>query len=718
MNRLGNINIQYLKGVGDTRAKLLASELDIHTFRDLIYTFPFRYVDRSRFYKISELEEEMPNVQIRGHFVRFYKEGEGAKTRLIGIFHDGEKLMEVVWFQRIKSILNTYSIGPEYVLFGKPNFFKGSYSMVHPEIEAYHENAINDGYRGVYSLTEKLRNKGISSKTIQSLIRNLFERTSFIQDTLPKELVNSLHLMPLKEALSIIHSPQNNLQLRKAQERMKFEELFYIQLHMLRYSRQRNIATQGHIFPHIGTNFNTFFSDVLPFNMTNAQKRVIKEIRADMRNGKQMNRLLQGDVGSGKTMVAFMTMLIAIDNGCQACLMAPTEILAQQHYETIRRWAEPLNINVRLLTGSVKTKERKEILPNLENGKINILIGTHAVIEDTVKFNNLGVVVVDEQHRFGVAQRAKLWGKNTIAPHILVMTATPIPRTLAMTVYGDLDVSVIDELPPGRKPIKTLLRFDENRNQVNNAIFHQLKEGRQIYIVYPLIKENDKLSLRSLESGYENVCNTFKDYKVCCLHGQMLPDEKERQMNLFANAEAQIMVATTVIEVGVNVPNASVMIIENAERFGLSQLHQLRGRVGRGADQSYCILMSNHKITTETRRRLEIMTETSDGFLISEADLQMRGPGDLEGTQQSGLAFNLKISNLATDGQILQRARDVASNIIEFNPMIVSESAQNNIIPSNKSAEGAITLSPTDLSIIKSELQFRFSKEHDWSKIS
>lgn len=719
MNKLGSVDIKFLKGVGDARAKLLASELDIHTFRDLLYTFPFRYVDRSRYYMISEFEGDMPNVQIRGRFMSFRKEGEGAKTRLIGIFSDGRSLMEVVWFQRIKFISSTYTIGTEYVLFGKPNLFKGIYSMVHPEVETYDTNAERQGFRGVYSLTEKLRNKGITSKTIQTLIRNLFERTSFIQDTLPQELITALHLMPLHEAMATIHNPQSHRQLQQAQERMKFEELFYIQLHLLRFSRERNRMTKGFVFAHIGKAFNTFYSEVLPFNLTNAQKRVIKEIRADMRTGRQMNRLLQGDVGSGKTMVAFMTMLIAIDNGKQACLMTPTEILAQQHYESICQWAEPLGLNVRLLTSNIRAKERREILPSLTDGSIDILIGTHAVIEDTVQFNDLGMVVIDEQHRFGVAQRAKLWAKNTIPPHVLVMTATPIPRTLAMTVYGDLDVSVIDELPPGRKPVQTLLRYDESRNQVYSAIHRQLEEGRQVYIVYPLIKENEKLTLKSLESGLENVSRAFEGYRICCVHGQMHPDDKEHQMEMFVSGEARIMVATTVIEVGVNVPNASVMVIENAERFGLSQLHQLRGRVGRGADQSYCILMSDHKITKETRRRLEIMTETSDGFLISEADLQMRGPGDMEGTQQSGLAFNIRIANLATDGQILQRARDVATNILDLNPQLSSTTQSPDTgIPTQKTGEGAIILSPQSLFTLKNELKFRFAKEFDWSKIS
>lgn len=717
MNRLGNIDIKFLKGVGDARAKFLASELDIHTFRDLLYTFPFRYVDRSRYYKIADFEGDMPTVQVRGRFISFRKEGEGVKSRLIGIFSDGSKMMEVVWFQRIKAISTAYSIGTEYILFGKPNLFKGIYSMVHPEIEPFDSSFERQGFSGVYSLTEKLRNKGINSKTLQTLVRNLFEKITTIQDTLPQEIITQNGLMPLHEAISCMHNPKNLKQLQKAQERMKFEELFYIQMHLLRFSRERNNKTKGFVFSRIGEAFNKFYSDVLPFNLTNAQKRVIKEIRADMRTGRQMNRLLQGDVGSGKTMVAFMCMLIAIDNGCQACLMAPTEILARQHFETIQKWAAPMGLTVRLLTGSVRTKERREIIPSLANGNINILIGTHAVIEDNVQFCDLGMVVIDEQHRFGVAQRAKLWNKNEISPHVLVMTATPIPRTLAMTVYGDLDVSVIDELPPGRKPVETLLRYDESRNQVYSAIHRQLKEGRQVYIVYPLIHENEKLALKSLEIGLENISRAFEGYRICCVHGQMHAADKEAQMNLFVSGDARIMVATTVIEVGVNVPNASVMLIENAERFGLSQLHQLRGRVGRGADQSYCILMSNHKITKETRRRLEIMTETSDGFLISEADLQMRGPGDMEGTQQSGIAFNLKISNLATDGQILQQARNVATNLLDFNPQLSPNSSPTNT-NNNSSTNKVIILSTTSIEILTRELKYRFAKEFDWSKIS
>lgn len=718
MHKLGNIDIKFLKGVGDARAKLLADELEIHSFRDLLYHLPFRYVDRSRFYMISEFTGDMPNVQVKGKFVRFVKEGEGAKQRLIGIFTDGRSVMEVVWFSRIKSIANAYPVGVELILFGKPGFFKGSYSMVHPEVEPYDPTTRSQGLRGVYPLTEKLRKRGFTGKTIQTLISNVFERVPHIEDIIPKEITEKLHLMSLNEALHNIHCPSSLSALQKAQERLKFEELFFVQLHILRYTKQRNKSIRGMIFHKIGGAFNGFYSNVLPFELTDAQKRVIREIRSDMRTGRQMNRLLQGDVGSGKTMVAFMTMLIAIDNNCQACLMAPTEILARQHYETISQWGNKIGINVRLLTGSTRTKERREIHEALTDGSLHILIGTHAVIEDNVQFHNLGMVVIDEQHRFGVAQRAKLWKKNSIPPHVLVMTATPIPRTLAMTVYGDLDVSVIDQLPPGRKPVMTLLRYDEGRQQVYNAIFKQLQEGRQVYIVYPLIHDNEKLSLKSLEEGYQQICEIFHEYKVCYVHGQMKADEKDYQMNLFVGGEARIMVATTVIEVGVNVPNASVMVIENAERFGLAQLHQLRGRVGRGADQSYCILMSKRQITKETRRRLEIMTETSDGFLISEADMQMRGPGDMEGTQQSGLAFNLKIASLATDCQILQLARDTASNLLDFNPGLYSDMSTPDINTITTSGNGAVLLPPDQIGTLLREITIRFSKNEDWSRIS
>lgn len=719
MLNLAKSDIKYLKGVGDARAKLLADELGIHSFRDLLYYFPFRHVDRSRFYKIAEFSDEMPNVQVKGRFLRFYTEGEGAKQRLIGIFSDGQNLIDVVWFSRIKQIKSVYPLGVDLVIFGKPNLYKGGYSFIHPEIEPYNQESPPTGLRGVYSLTEKLRKRGFTSRTIYTLVSSLFEKVTEINDFIPKEVADKLHLTPLKEALFNIHCPTSLNALRKAQERLKFEELFFIQLHILRFTKRRNRAIKGHIFSTIGYFFNDFYSKVLPFKLTDAQKRVIKEIRSDMRTGRQMNRLLQGDVGSGKTMVAFMTMLIAIDNRTQACLMAPTEILAFQHYQTISQWAQQIGVNVKILTGSVKTKERREIHESLLNGTLNILIGTHAVIEENVQFNNLGMVVIDEQHRFGVEQRAKLWRKNAIPPHILVMTATPIPRTLAMTIYGDLDVSIIDQLPPGRKPVMTLLRYDDNRRQVISSIHRQLQEGRQVYFVYPLIHENEKLSLKSLEEGYQHICETFKNYKVCYIHGKMRSDEKDAQMSLFVSGEAKIMVATTVIEVGVNVPNASVMVIENAERFGLSQLHQLRGRVGRGADQSYCILMSKRNIATETKKRLEIMTETSDGFIIAEADMKMRGPGNMEGTQQSGLAFNLKLASLASDGQIIQLARDVASTLLDCNPNLYDTSHNTSKETlSDMLSDYAIHLTDTQANALNNELKYRFSKDTDWSRIS
>lgn len=714
MLRIGNTDIKYLKGVGDARAKLLADELDIHSFRDLLYYFPFRHIDRSRFYAIADFTPDMPNVQIKGKFLRFYKEGEGAKQRLIAVFTDGRSVMEVVWFSRIKQIENAYPLNTELVLFGKPNFFKGSYSIAHPEVETYDPSTPPQGLRGVYSLTEKLRKRGITSRTIQNLVGNLFDKVADITDIIPQSVCRQFGLMPLRDALRNIHFPESLHDLKKAQERLKFEELFFIQLHILRFTKRRNSSIRGHVFPTIGEHFNRFYSEVLPFQLTDAQKRVIKEIRSDMRTGRQMNRLLQGDVGSGKTMVAFMTMLIAVDNKTQACLMAPTEILARQHYQSIAQWAEPIGVKVRLLTGSTRTKERKEIHESLIDGSLDILIGTHAVIEENVQFHNLAMVVIDEQHRFGVQQRAKLWSKNALPPHVLVMTATPIPRTLAMTLYGDLDVSVIDQLPPGRKPVMTLLRYDDNRQQVVNAVKDQLSKGRQVYIVYPLIHDNDKLSLRSLEEDYQNVCATYPGYKVCYVHGQMKADEKDHQMQLFVSGEAHIMVATTVIEVGVNVPNASVMIIENAERFGLSQLHQLRGRVGRGADQSYCILMSKRQIASATRERLEIMTQSTDGFVIAEADMKMRGPGNMEGTQQSGLAFNMRLASLATDGQMIAITRDAASDLLDANPQLYGATTS----PSESSGPSLTTLSPSECNIINNELKFRFSQDTDWSRIS
>lgn len=696
MNRLEDMDITYLTGVGPKRAELLKKELGIATFYDLLYFFPSRYVDRSRTYRIAELDSESPYIQLKGRFVNFTQHGEGAKKRLQGLFSDGTGTIDVVWFNRIKAISEMYRTGTEYILFGKPSVFNGRINMVHPEIEVYKPDNEPHGLRGIYTLPDKLRNKGISSKTIQQLIANLLAKVAYIPETLPNNVAGQFRLMNLREALANIHMPENLTKLKDAKFRLKFEELFLIQLNILRYTKNRNAKIRGLVFRHIGEYFNRFYNEVLPFPLTGAQKRVLKEIRADVGSGRQMNRLLQGDVGSGKTIVAMMTALMAIDNNYQTCMMAPTEILATQHYESLSAMGSKIGLRVELLTGSTKKSKRDEIHQGLLDGSIHLLIGTHAVIEDNVNFKQLGMVIIDEQHRFGVAQRAKLWNKNINPPHVLVMTATPIPRTLAMTVYGDLDVSVIDELPPGRKPIQTLLRYENNRESVNRDIYKELRAGRQVYIVYPLIQENEKLDLKNLENGYEYVRQTFRDFKVSFVHGKMTPAEKDYQMQQFASNATQILVATTVIEVGVNVPNASVMVIENAERFGLSQLHQLRGRVGRGAEQSYCILMTKPEIAKNTRRRLEIMTETTDGFLIAEADMQLRGPGDIEGTQQSGIAFNMRIANLATDGQILTVARDAANALLDKDPELT--------LPENQ--------------ILVEQLHKHFDKTVNWSRIS
>ncbi|MCX4285506.1 MULTISPECIES: ATP-dependent DNA helicase RecG [Duncaniella] len=697
MNGLRRMDIKFLRGIGPKRAELLEKNLGIKTYHDLLFHFPTHYIDRRSIYRIIDFAgEDMPSLQVKGKFISFTVQGEGAKTRLVGLFSDGSAVMEVVWFQRIKTLRQLYHTATEYILFGKPSNFNGRWSMVHPEVDTPEAASAQGGFRGVYPLTEQLRNRGFSSKTFSTAVSDILSGIREMAETLPPEIISRHRLIGIREAISAIHSPQSPAQLEQARLRLKFEELFYLQLDIQRYARKRNSAIQGFHFPRIGHFFNTFYSEFLPFPLTNAQKRVIKEIRADMATGRQMNRLLQGDVGSGKTLVALLCMLIALDNNTQACLMAPTEILATQHFETITKLVSAMGINVRLLTGSTRKKERAVIHEQLSDGSLHILIGTHAVIEDNVRFHNLGFIVIDEQHRFGVAQRARLWTKNVIAPHVLVMTATPIPRTLAMTVYGDLDVSVIDELPPGRKPVVTLLRYEEDRFKTYQGIGRQLRLGRQVYIVYPLIKENEKLDLKSLEDGYENICETFRDYKVAFVHGQMKPQEKEYQMNLFASHEAHILVATTVIEVGVNVPNATTMLIENAERFGLSQLHQLRGRVGRGEGQSYCILMSKRKIAKDTRKRLELMTSTTDGFAIAEADMQMRGPGDIEGTMQSGIPIDLHIADLATDGQIVQLARDTACTILDSDPDLQS--------PAN--------------ALIRSQLNLLTTRIRDWSRIS
>lgn len=668
MEKALKFEIKYVKGIGPARAELLRTELGMTSLYDLLNHFPSHYLDRSQIYRIADFSGEMPSVQVKGRFLSFVINGEGAKRRLVGLFTDGTATMEVVWFNRIRQLQEAYRPGNEYVLFGKPAVFNGRWSMTHPEVDPSASTAASQGLRGVYPLTEKLRNRGISSRSFFQWINAALSQTGRLDDPLPADLVERMRLMPYGEAMRTVHNPRDPKSLESARFSLKFRELLLLQLNIRRYARKRSRSLRGFVFPKIGQYFNGFYFNQLPFPLTGAQKRVIKEIRADMATGRQMNRLLQGDVGSGKTLVALLSMLIALDNGTQACLMAPTEILATQHFETISTLAAPLGINVKLLTGSTRKKQRDLIDEQLLDGSLHILIGTHAVIEDRVRFMNLGFVVIDEQHRFGVMQRARLWTKNTIPPHVLVMTATPIPRTLAMTVYGDLDVSVIDELPPGRKPVTTVLRYEDRRMDVYKAIGRQLKAGRQAYIVYPLIKDNEKLDLKSLEEGYDTIVETFPSYRVAFVHGQMKPAEKDRQMTLFATHQADILVATTVIEVGVNVPNATTMVIENAERFGLSQLHQLRGRVGRGEGQSYCVLMSKHKIARDTRKRLELMTATTDGFEIAEADLKMRGPGDLEGTLQSGMALNLNIANLATDGQIVQLARDTADSILDTDP--------------------------------------------------
>lgn len=691
--------LKYLVGVGPKRAELMEAELKIHSIDDLIGYFPYRYVDKSRIYKISEVDGNMPYILLCGRFVTFEEFGAGVNRRLVGRFTDDTGVIECVWFKGIKYILNSVDRGREYLLFGKPTVFQNSYNIAHPELETTTEEAVDStqGLVGMYNTTEKMKRAFLTSRALQKIILGYFQRNPApFSETLPAYVVERMHLMNYNQAIRQIHFPANPEHLRQAQYRFKFEELFYLQLYLVRSFKMRQQALAGFPFSKIGSFFNDFYTKCLPFELTGAQKRVLKEIRHDVGSGRQMNRLLQGDVGSGKTLVALMTMLMALDNGFQACMMAPTEILATQHYESLLEMLTMIGINVALLTGSTPKKQREKIHAALEDGTLHILIGTHALIEPDVRFRNLGMVIIDEQHRFGVKQRSLLWQKNVRPPHVLVMTATPIPRTLAMTVYGDLDVSVIDELPPGRKPIQTFHRFDNQRLGLNKAIRGQLKLGRQIYVVYPLIEENEKLSYRNVEQGFVNMQEAFPDYRVVMVHGKLKPKEKEEAMQRFVRNEAQILVATTVIEVGVNVPNASVMIIESAERFGLSQLHQLRGRVGRGADQSFCILVTNYKLSDDTRKRMEIMCRTTDGFEIAEADLKMRGPGDLEGTQQSGLAFDLKIASLVKDGVILQQARQLAMEIIERDPLL--EAPQN--------------------TILRNRLSKLFAKKVDWSRIS
>lgn len=667
---LATRDIKYLSGVGPQRAAVLNKELGIYSLHDLLYYFPYKYVDRSRIYTIREIDGTMPYIQLKGEILSFEAIGEGRQRRLVAHFSDGTGVVDLVWFQGIKFLLGKYKVHQEYIVFGKPSVFNGRFNIAHPDIELVSEVQLSSiGMQPYYNTTEKMKRSFLHSHAIEKMMGTLVKQLSEpLPETLSPAILAEHHLLPLTEALINIHFPANSDLLRKAQYRLKFEELFYVQLNILRYAKDRQRRYRGYLFERVGEVFNTFYSRNLPFELTNAQKRVLKEIRRDVGSGRQMNRLLQGDVGSGKTLVALMSMLMALDNGYQACMMAPTEILANQHYETIRELLFGMDVRVELLTGSVKGKKREAILAGLLTGDVHILIGTHAVLEEWVNFSSLGLVVIDEQHRFGVAQRARLWAKNAQPPHVLVMTATPIPRTLAMTLYGDLDVSVIDELPPGRKPIVTLHQFDSHRAGLYRSIRKQIAEGRQVYIVYPLITESEKIDLKNLEEGYLHICEEFPECKVCKVHGKMKPAEKDEQMQRFVSGEAQIMVATTVIEVGVNVPNASVMVIENAERFGLSQLHQLRGRVGRGADQSYCILVTGFKLAEDTRKRLEIMVRTNDGFEIAEADLKLRGPGDLEGTQQSGIAFDLKIADVARDGQLLQYVRDIAQAVVDADP--------------------------------------------------
>lgn len=663
-------DIKYLSGVGPQKAAVLNKELEIYSLHDLLYYFPYKYVDRSRIYYIHEIDGNMPYIQLKGKILGFETFGEGRQRRLLAHFSDGTGVVDLVWFQGIKYVTNKYKLHEEYIVFGKPTVFNGRINVAHPDIDSPADLKLSSmGLQPYYNTTEKMKRSFLNSHAIEKMMATVIGQIQEpLSETLSPKLIADHHLMSLTDALRNIHFPSNPELLRKAQYRLKFEELFYVQLNILRYAKDRQRKYRGYVFETVGEIFNTFYSKNLPFELTGAQKRVLREIRQDVGCGKQMNRLLQGDVGSGKTLVALMSMLMALDNGFQACMMAPTEILANQHYDTIRELLFGMDVRVELLTGSVKGKKREAILTGLLTGDVHILLGTHAVIEDTVNFASLGLAVIDEQHRFGVAQRARLWSKSVQPPHVLVMTATPIPRTLAMTLYGDLDVSVIDELPPGRKPIATIHQFDNRRESLYRSVRKQIEEGRQVYIVYPLIKESEKIDLKNLEEGYLHICEEFPDCKVCKVHGKMKPAEKDAQMQLFISGDAQIMVATTVIEVGVNVPNASVMIIENAERFGLSQLHQLRGRVGRGADQSYCILVTTYKLTEETRKRLEIMVRTNDGFEIAEADLKLRGPGDLEGTQQSGIAFDLKIADIARDGQLLQYVRTIAEEITDADP--------------------------------------------------
>ena len=691
-------SITYLPGVGSKRAEILQKEVGISSFEDLLFYFPYKYIDRSRFYTVSEVNGNMPYIQLKGKITLFDTLGEGTAKRLIGKFSDGTGVIDLVWFKGIAYVKGKIKTDTEYIVFGKPTLFGSTCNIVHPDIDTIEQaDQVAKGLTPYYNTTERMKKAFLPSRAIQNLQYTLLSSLHWqLPETLSADVLDRIHMPSMSEAIRNVHFPESVDQLRKAQLRLKFDELFFIQLNILRTAGLRKRKLQGILFPTVGDYFNAFYKEHLPFALTNAQKRVVREIRTDMGSGRQMNRLLQGDVGSGKTLVGLLAMLLALDNHCQACLMAPTEILAAQHYATISHFLQGMEVKVALLTGSTRKKERERLLPAIASGEIQIVIGTHALIEESVQFHSLGLAIIDEQHRFGVEQRSKLWTKNSEPPHVLVMTATPIPRTLAMTLYGDLDVSVIDELPPGRKPIRTLHRYDNKKAELYAFLRSEIQKGRQVYVVYPLIEGNEKLDYKDLEAGFETFKEVFPEYKVCMVHGRMKAADKEREMQLFVSGEAQILLATTVIEVGVNVPNASVMVIESAERFGLSQLHQLRGRVGRGAEQSYCILVSSYKLSNDTRKRLEIMVNSNDGFRIAEEDLRLRGHGDLEGTRQSGEGIDLKIANLATDGQILQYARELAQEVLDKDPDLMSETHR----------------------ILNERLKTLFAKKKDWSLIS
>ena len=674
MSSILDQDIQFLPSVGPKTKEILSKELGIRSYGDLLEYYPYKYVDRSKIFHISELTSDMPFVQLKGKILSYEEVDIGKRNKmLVAHFSDGYGVVDLVWFRSAQYIIKSYKVGTEYIVFGKPSAYNGRFQFAHPDIDDASKLQISEmGMQPFYGLTENMKKRGYTSRSIERITRNLVSILPPLPETLPDFIINRLHLVSRDAALRMIHYPHSHQEMQKAQVRLKFEELFYVQLNILRYASDHRRKFRGYVFSQVGDDFHRFYSENLKFELTGAQKRVVHEIRDDMRSGRQMNRLLQGDVGSGKTLVALMTMLIALGNGYQACIMAPTEILAEQHFATIQEFLRGLNIRVELLTGQVKGKRRQEVLDALIAGEVKILVGTHAVLEDPVRFQRLGVAVIDEQHRFGVAQRARLWAKGENPPHILVMTATPIPRTLAMTIYGDLDVSVIDELPPGRKPVQTIHKYDSQMTSLYAGIRQQIRLGRQVYIVYPLITESEKSDLKNLEEGYAALCDIFPEFKISKVHGKMKSKEKDAEMQKFVSGETQILVATTVIEVGVNVPNASVMVILDSQRFGLSQLHQLRGRVGRGADQSYCILVTNYKLSAETSKRIDIMCETNDGFRIAEADLKLRGPGDLEGTQQSGIAFDLKIADIARDGQIMTIAREEAQKIIDADPTCTS----------------------------------------------